>query len=217
MKINPVNKFSQAAFGQQQRALNSDIDAAQRTNSQSFGRQSNRSEDILDLKGRNAKLEGQMQAQKALREQALKSDFKKAALSNAQMFGKQLQENDDVGGAKRRNVEKRKPARSETAGEAEPKVGASERESETEDPIRKLAELRMKRFQESHDTMLELAKTFSEMSAERVKTAAQINQIHADTSQAIAEMQRKSHLQRMISDLNHHKSYLKMLTETDKT
>ena len=217
MKINPVNKFSQAAFGQQQRALNSDIDAAQRTNSQSFGRQSNRSEDILDLKGRNAKLEGQMQAQKALREQALKSDFKKAALSNAQMFGKQLQENDDVGGVKRRNVEKRKPARSETAGEAEPKVGASERESETEDPIRKLAELRMKRFQESHDTMLELANTNSEMSAERVKTAAQINQIHADTSQAIAEMQRKSHLQRMISDLNHHKSYLKMLTETDKT
>ena len=215
MKINPVNRFSQVSFGRQQRALKSDIDAAQRTNTQSFGRQSNRSEDVLDLKSRNSKLDGQMQAQKALKEQALKSDRNKAALSNAQTFGKQLQENDDVGGTKRRSVELRKPSRSETTGDVEPEA-TSEEESE-KDPMLILAELRMKRFRESHDTMLELAKTFSEMSAERVKTAAQINQIHADTSQAIAEMQRKSHLQRMISDLNHHKSSLQMLTETEKT
>ena len=191
MKINPVhgNRFTQATFGRQQQALKSDIEGAKLSNTQSFGRQTNKSDDVSDLKSRNSQLQKQMLVQKALKEHALKSDVKNAGQSNACTFGKQLKENDDNAGAERRKEE---------------------------DPQKKLAELRLKRIREEHDSMMQLAKIHAEMMAEKTKTAAQIQQLQAETSQAISDMQRKSYLQKMVSDLKAHKSYLQMLTETEK-
>lgn len=137
MKINNSNSnFLQSRFAMQR--VQADVGKAKLANAQSFGRQSNKSGDQVELKNGNSASHQLLTARQA---RQLKADIQGAQTTNAQTLGRQTQDKADVSELKERSSERK-------AGVAGPKVEASEQEQRP-----KSAELAQTMMQDFKDTV----------------------------------------------------------------